>query len=114
MPIHLDKPWLPLDAAADLPGQLGVFELADEAGRVQYIGCAGGRSRFGLRSEVSAAAQRIPQARHVFRVEVTTAYLTRHRELLMAHQADQGALPPHNEPMPRLGRPQSEVAWTWR
>ncbi len=103
MPIRLDKPWLPLDAAADLPGQLGVFELADEAGRVQYIGCAGGRSRFGLRSEVPAAAQRVPEARR-FRVEVTMAYLTRHRELLMAHGADQGALPPHNEPISRLGR----------
>lgn len=103
MPIRLDKPWLSLDAAAGLPGQLGVFELADEAGKVRYIGYAGGRSRFGLRSEVSAAADRIPEARR-FRVEVTTAYLTRHQELLMAHQADQGTLPPHNEPQPRLGR----------
>ncbi len=103
VPIRLDKPWLPLDAAAGLPGQLGVFELADDAGQLQYIGCAGGRSRFGLRSEVPAAAERIPGARR-FRVEVTMAYLTRHQELLMAHQADEGALPPHNEPQPRLGR----------
>ena len=103
MPIRLDKPWRPLDAAAGLPGQLGVFELADETGRVQYIGYAGGRSVFGLKSEVAAAAQRIPAARR-FRVEVTMAYLTRHRELLMAHVADQDALPPHNEPLPRMGR----------
>ena len=103
MPIRLDKPWLPLDAAAGLPGQLGVFELADDAGQVQYIGCAGGGSRFGLRSEVPAAAERIPKARR-FRVEVTMAYRTRHQELLMAHKADEGALPPHNEPQPRLGR----------
>lgn len=103
MPIRLDKPWLPLDAVAGLPGQLGVFELADAAGRVQYIGCAGGRSRFGLRSEVPAAAERIPEACR-FRVEVTMAYRTRHQELLMAHQADEGTLPPHNESQPRLGR----------
>ena len=80
-----------------------MFELADEAGKVRYIGYAGGRSRLGLRSEVSATAEGIPEARR-FRVEVTTAYLTRYRELLMAHKADKGALPPHNEPMPRLGR----------
>ena len=103
MPIRLDKPWRWLETAAGLPGQLGVFELADEAGRVRYIGYAGGRSPFGLRSEVSAAAQRIPEARR-FRFEVTTAYLTRYRELLMAHRAAHGSLPPHNEPMPRLGR----------
>ena len=103
MPIQLDKPWLPLDAAARLPGQLGVFELADEAGRVRFIGSAGGRSRFGLRSEVLAAAQRIPQACR-FRVEVTMAYRTRHLELLMAHKANQGALPPDNDPVPHLGR----------
>ncbi|MCY4214688.1 MAG: hypothetical protein OXF68_13830 [Gammaproteobacteria bacterium] len=102
MPVRLDKPWRSLDAAADLPGQLGVFELADEAGRVCCIGYAGGRSRFGLRSEVSATAERIPEARR-FRVEVTAAYLTRHRELLMAHQTDHGALPSHNDPPPRLG-----------
>ena len=103
MPIRLDKPWRPLDAAAGLSAQTGVFELANEAGQVCYIGCAGGRSHFGLRGEVSASAQRIPEAFH-FRVEVTTAYLTRHLELLMAHKADHGALPAHNEPMPRLGR----------
>ncbi len=31
-------------------------------------------------------------------------YLTRHRELLMLHQADHGRIPPENDPPPRLGR----------
>jgi len=83
---------------ADLPGQLGVFELADEAGRVLFIGYAGGRSLFGLRSEIAAAAEAVAGARNV-RYEVTTAYHSRYRELLMAHVADHGALPPANPPM---------------
>ena len=33
----------------------------------------------------------------------TTAYHTRHLELLMVHRADHAALPKYNEPMPSLG-----------
>ena len=106
MAIRLTKPWQPLsDEAIDaLPGQLGVFELADDAGRVLYIGYAGGRSLFGLRSEVARARARAPDARR-FRSEVTMQYLTRHRELLMLHVADHGALPDGNRGEEiRLGR----------
>ena len=103
MGIRLDKPWRSLDAAADLPGQLGVYQLADDAGDVLFIGYAGGRSPFGLRGEVGGARARVPAAT-CYRVEITTAYLTRYQELLMLHQADHGCLPANNEPHPGLGR----------
>ena len=105
MQIRCTKPWLPIDAAAldALPGQLGIFELADASGRVIYIGRADARSLFGLRSEVARHARAIPAAT-AFRYEVTTAYHTRHLELLMVHQADYATLPKYNEPVPSLGR----------
>jgi hypothetical protein len=103
MSVRLDKPWRSLTEATRLPGHLGVFELADAAGRVVYIGRADARTRFGLRSAVADATERCPEATR-FRVEVTSAYHTRHLELLMAHQADHGRLPPGNEMHTRLGR----------
>ena len=105
MQIRCTKPWLPIETAAleALPGQLGIFELADTSGRVIFIGRADARSLFGLRSEVARHAHTIPDAT-LFRYEVTTAYHTRHLELLMVHQADHAALPKYNEPMPSLGR----------
>ena len=103
MGIRLKKPWLPLATTAQLSGQLGVFQLGDDAGEVLFIGYAGGRSLFGMRGEVEAAQQRTRDATQ-YRVEVTSAYLTRYQELLMLHQADHGALPVHNEPFPGLGR----------
>jgi len=104
MQIRCTKPWLPIDAAAleALPGQLGIFELADAAGCVIFIGRADARSLFGLRSEVMRRAREIGDAT-AFRYEVTTAYHTRHLELLMVHRADHAALPKYNEPMPSLG-----------
>jgi len=97
MAIRLDKAWLPLspDATRTLPGQLGVFQLADPAGRVLFIGYAGGRSLFGLRSAVEDARKRHPAAA-LFRCEVTMQYLSRHQELLMLHLADAGTLPEGN------------------
>ncbi len=104
MKLHLDKPWLPLtnERVAKLSGQMGVFQLADEGGRVVFIGFAGGKSLFGLRSElqkrVGSAAQ--------FRYEVNNQYQTRWRELLMLHKAANGELPEQNrnELTPKLGR----------
>jgi hypothetical protein len=97
MAIRLTKPWLALNAAAvrALPGQLGVFELADGAGRVLLIGYAGGRSLFGLRSEIERARSQHGGATQ-FRYEITMQYLSRYEELLMLHLADHGALPPEN------------------
>jgi hypothetical protein len=104
MQIRCTKPWLPVDAAtlAALPGQLGVFELADASGRVIFIGRADARSLFGLRSEVARHATAFADAT-AFRTEVTSAYHTRYLELLMVHRADHAGLPKHNEPMPSLG-----------
>jgi hypothetical protein len=103
MGIRLSKPWLALDSADQLPGQLGVYQLGNNVGEVLFIGYAGGHSTFGLRGEVKSGFERVSDATQ-YRVEITTAYLTRYQELLMLHQADHGALPVHNEPFPGLGR----------
>jgi hypothetical protein len=109
MSIHLrlDKPWQPLtaEAAGRLPGQLGVYQIADDKGAILDIGQAGARSPFGLRSELSREAEeRGPGCQ--FRVEVNMQYRSRWFELLMVHQADHGTLPPDNakNPPPALGR----------
>ena len=105
--LRLDKPWQPLtaEAATRLPGQLGVYQVADAQGTIVYIGQAGARSPFGLRSELQReASQRSPG--HQFRVEVNQQYRTRWFELLMVYQADHGSLPADNakNPPPALGR----------
>jgi hypothetical protein len=105
--LRLDKPWQPLtaDTAARLPGQLGVYQVADAKGTVLFIGQAGARSPFGLRSELQREfAER--GAGCQFRVEVNQQYRSRWYELLMVHQADHGALPADNaqNPPPNLGR----------
>ena len=105
--LRLDKPWQPLTAetAARLPGQLGVYQVGDEQGSVLYIGHAGARSPFGLRSELQRElAERGTGCQ--FRVEVNQQYRSRWFELLMVHQHDNGALPPDNarNPPPSLGR----------
>ncbi|OFW98341.1 MAG: hypothetical protein A3D94_06075 [Alphaproteobacteria bacterium RIFCSPHIGHO2_12_FULL_66_14] len=107
MRLRLDKPWRPLsvEEATRLPGQLGVYQVADAAGTVLFIGHAGARSPFGLRSELQReAGARGPG--HQFRVEVNQQYRSRWFELLMVHKADHGSLPPDNarNPPPNLGR----------
>ncbi len=91
MGVRLEKPWRDLTAAnvAALAGELGVYQLADAEGRVLRIGYAGGRTLFGLRSELAAALAAGEAAR--FRTEVTAGYMSRYEELLMVHQADHGA-----------------------
>jgi hypothetical protein len=90
--LRLDKPWQPLaaDEIARLPGQLGVYQIADAS---------------GLRSELQQQLT-TRGAGCQFRVEVNTQYRSRWFELLMVHQADHGALPPDNakNPPPVLGR----------
>ena len=104
MAIRLEKPWRTLDEMElrSVKGQLGVYELADKNGNTVRIGYAGGKSLFGLQGELQA---RIGDA-DAFRLEVTTAYLTRFRELLMAYYADHGNYPVNNtiEETGRLGR----------
>jgi hypothetical protein len=101
--IRLEKPWQELASIDALPGHMGVFELVDVQGQIIYIGFAGGRSQFGLRGEVAASAARMTSACG-FRIEVTTAYLTRWQELLMVHRADHGRLPAGNASVSGLGR----------
>lgn len=108
MAIRMTKPWKPLDAVTvmPLPGQLGVYQLADATGEIVAVGYAGGRSLFGLRGVLEDVLASPPHGATQFRVEVTTQYLTRYRELLMVHMADHGALPPGNRENPpiNLGR----------
>ena len=94
MGVRLEKPWMRLDAEVveRLPGQLGVFQLANNEHKVIYIGFAGGRSLFGLKGELTGYLGQWP----FFRVEVTMAYRTRCRELLMAHFSDHGKYPSEN------------------
>ena len=108
MAIRLEKPWIELapEAVKSLPGQLGVYQLADAEGRVVYIGFAGGRSLFGLRSELERALKERPGGATRFRYEVNQQYTTRYQELLMLHVADHGSLPAVNAASPpaRMGR----------
>jgi hypothetical protein len=105
--LRLDKAWRPLSAeeAARLPGQLGVYQVADAGGTILYIGQAGARSPFGLRSELQRELKERGPG-HQFRVEVNQQYRTRWLELLMVHKADHGSLPTDNakDPPPALGR----------
>lgn len=104
--LRLDKPWRPLTAEeiARLPGQLGVYQIADASGAILQIGQAGARAPFGLRSELQRELAERGEG-HQFRVEVNQQYRTRWFELLMVHKADHGSLPPDNEKNPPpLGR----------
>ena len=105
--LRLDKPWRPLTAEIvdRLPGQLGVYQVADARGTVLFIGQAGARSPFGLRSELQREHKERGEGCQ-FRVEVNQQYRSRWFELLMLHQADHGSLPADNakNPPPNLGR----------
>ena len=107
MAVRLNNPWRAAneEEIARLPGQLGVFELGDDDEEIIFIGCADGRSLFGLRSAVADALRETGEASR-FRIEVTTAYRSRHLELLMVFQADHDTLPRCNQStqLPPLGR----------
>jgi hypothetical protein len=106
MGVRLEKPWRELTAAnvASLAGELGVYQLGDAQGRILRIGYAGGRTLFGLRSELEVALA-VGEAA-TFRTEVNAQYLSRYEELLMVHKADFGELPAGNgaDARRRLGR----------
>jgi len=84
--LTIGNAWHPVAQVAQLPGHMGVFELADADGVVLYVGFAGGRSRFGLRSSIAEALQ-LTLGAEQFRFEVNTAYLTRYQEVVMVHHA---------------------------
>jgi hypothetical protein len=106
MGLLMTKPWRPLTEVevSRVGGWTGVYELGDADGTVLYVGVAGGRSLFGLKSELQRHL-RSPAARQ-FRVEVNAQYTTRWKELLMAHVATSGDVPVLNrdEALPTLGR----------
>jgi len=108
MAIRMTKPWTDLTAenVKKLSGQLGVYQLADPSGAVVHIGFAGGRTLFGLRSEIERALKERPAGASQFRVEVNQQYTSRYQELLMVHVADHGTLPIVNQANPpaKLGR----------
>jgi hypothetical protein len=98
MAVRLDKPWMALteENIARLTGHLGVYQLANPAGEIVYIGVAGGRSRFGLKGELAEKLQAPPAGATLFRYEVNMAYHTRYLELLQAYRYDYGRLPAGN------------------
>jgi hypothetical protein len=98
MAIRLDRAWVELTEKnlAAVPGQLGVYQLANADGEILYIGVAGGRSLFGLRGEIQKALDDPPPGATCFRYEVNSSYRTRHQELLMVFKADHGCLPVAN------------------
>ena len=97
--VRMTKPWRRLcaDEVESLGGHLGVYEIATPEGEVVFIGYAGGHARFGLGGELGRQLAERGDGTFVFRVEVTMAYLSRWRELLMAHRADHGRLPSEND-----------------
>lgn len=107
MGIRLDKPWQALDAAtvSALPGQLGVYHIADDEGTVLSIGYAGARDSFGMQSALRGEIERLGPAATKFRLEFTSNYRSRWDELLMLHLADYGVLPePQRDQAQRVGR----------
>ncbi len=98
MPVRLDKPWIPLteENVAQLGGHLGVYQLADSAGEIVYLGVAGGRSLHGLRGVLMDILQAPPAAAVQFRYEVNMAYHTRYLEILQAYRYDHHCLPVGN------------------
>lgn len=102
MTIRLQNPWVALNETElfNLGGQLGVFELGDREQNTIFIGYAGGKSLFGLRGEIE---KYLGDAAY-FRVEINSAYLTRHRELLMTYYADNHTYPVMNTDTGRLGK----------
>lgn len=103
MSIRLDKKWVSKDEAMlSLRGNLGVYQLADASQQILFIGYAGGKSLFGLKGEILDAFQAHSTAVWA-RWEVTSAYMSRYKELLMVHLYDHDGLPPKNNAIP-LGK----------
>ncbi|MEM7340363.1 MAG: hypothetical protein AAF467_17020 [Actinomycetota bacterium] len=115
MSVRPTSAWVPLIRGAGaagfdhVPAQLGVFQFADIAGAVIYIGYAGGREPFGLRTALAAGLEHCWAEGHTpldYRYEITHGYLTRWEELLMVHVHDHGAMPVAN---PAIDRPRGRL-----
>ena len=108
MAIRLHGPWQNLTAATvrELRAHIGVYAIRKSDGSIVKIGHAGGRSLFGLRSELEHELKQRTDDGFQFTVEVTMQYLSRYAELLMVYRADFGELPTDNQAQPpdNLGR----------
>src|SRR5262249_61240702 len=95
MAIRMTKPWIELspEAIKALPGQLGVYQLADPQGHVVFIGFAGGRSLFGLRSELERALRGGPPGATGFRSQGDHENTGPHPEGAVGPEAPDGAPP---------------------
>lgn len=95
--LDIRGPWRPLTEAEcrRLPPSTGVYEVRRQ-GVVDFVGYAGGASKFGLRGELAALASSAGDAVE-FRAEANSAYLTRWAELLGVHLAIHGRVPSGNE-----------------
>ncbi len=102
-----------------LAGSNGIYEIADEAFHVLYVGYAGSRARYGLRGKiVEHFSERetdpdIGGRARYFRYEVTSSYLSRWTEVIGRYN-EMGVLPPANvrakqlpRKMPYFGPPRS-------
>ena len=120
MPIR--KPWTQPTAESirAIPAVVGVYEIADSEGRLLYIGQAGGREPFGLRTRIAlhfgfdaGGDDPNPVIREQgaqFRWEANQQYTTKRLEMLMQYQRDEGVEwpPAHSagdwRDTPQLGR----------
>lgn len=129
--MRVRKPWTEWDDAIDyrdLPGAMGIFEIADAEKRTLYIGKAGGRSPFGIRGELFrhfSTAERLKDENWIhpqmgqslpsiqgrakyYRYEVNHQYYSRWIEALSRFREDWDTVPPANledpEGLPPLGR----------
>lgn len=131
MPIRKDwSTWNPQANFKDIPGAMGIFEIADEKKTTIYIGFAGGKSPYGMRGELyrifgfppgsekwnwsHPQMEGLPAAlkkqAHYYRYEVNHNYYSRWIEDLTRYREDHDlTLPPINreatvEQPPHLGR----------
>lgn len=128
--MRINKEWTRWDPEIDqrdLPGAMGIFEIADDDHETLYIGRAGGDSPFGLRGElfrIFASAEaftgrnwthprlndipaELKSAARFYRYEVNHQYYSRWIEALSRYREDHEELPPLNRNdkyMPPLGR----------
>ncbi len=120
MPIR--KPWTQPSAETirAIPAVVGVYEIADAEGNLLYIGQAGGREPFGLRTRIglhfgldASSDDPNPVLREraaQFRWEANQQYTTKRLEMLMQYQRDEGVEwpPAHTagdwRDTPQLGR----------
>jgi hypothetical protein len=132
--MRVRKPWTEWDDSLDpreLPGAMGIFELADAERRTLYIGKAGPRQPFGIRGElvrhfctperlaganwsyhlVGRSFPSIAGRARYYRYEVNHQYYGRWVEALARFREDWGTLPPANLEDPEEPPPLGSYHW---